>query len=141
MKKRGGGFSEIRNIRVLPSGYQVCVTREKTEFSKHFAGHTPKSLRMAETYRDMLLRMLPSKRRHEVPRRVLAAAGLKQPVVGISRYPKGCYAVCYRDQANRTKTRTFPWRDSKGEVSAYKAAIDFRRKTLKSSKRLVAKAA
>ncbi len=131
MKKRGKGYSEIRNIRVLPSGYQVCVTRKKTEFSKHFAGHSAKSLRTAETYRDILLRMLPSRRRHEVPRRVLTAVGLKQPVVGVSRYPKGCYAVCYRDQAKRMKTRTFPWRDSKGEAAAYKAAIDFRKKKLK----------
>ncbi len=132
-KRAKGGYSEIRNIRVLPSGYQVAVTREKTEFSKHFAGHSAKSLRMAETYRDMLLRMLPSKRRHQVPPRVLAAVGLKQPMVGISRYPKGCYAVCYRDQAKRMKTRTFPWRDGKGEIAAYKAAIQFRKAKLKIS--------
>ena len=130
-KRSKGGYAEIRNIRVLPSGYQVAVTRDKTEFSKHFAGHSAKSLRSAENYRDMLLRMLPSKRRHEVPRRVLAAVKLKQPAVGVSRYPKGCYAVCYRDQANRVKTQTFPWKQGKDEIAAYKAAIAFRRKKLK----------
>lgn len=115
---------------MLPSGYQVCVTRQGREFSKHFAGHSNKSLRNAETYRDMLLRMLPSRRRHEVPRRVLTALGLKQSVVGISRYPKGCYAVGYRGKDNRTKTRTFSFTNPKSEIAAYKAAIAFRKTKL-----------
>jgi hypothetical protein len=123
---------EVRNIRVLPSGYQVCVTRQKTEFSKHFAGHSPKSLRLAETYRDMLLRELPPKRQHEIPRRVLKAVRLKQPIVGVTRYPKRCYAVSYRDNARRIKTRTFSWRTPKDEIKAYAAAIDFRKKKLRS---------
>ena len=131
MKTKGSKYpAEVRNIRVLPSGYQVCVTRQGREFSKHFAGHSAKSLRNAETYRDMLLRMLPSRRRHEVPRRVLSAVGLKQPVVGISRYPKGCYAVSYRGKDNRIKTRTFSFRDGKTEVGAYRAAMAFRRSKL-----------
>ena len=131
MKTKGSKFpAEVRNIRVLPSGYQVCVTRQGREFSKHFAGHTPTSLRNAETYRNMLLRMLPSRRRHEVPRRVLSALGLKQPVIGISRYPKGCYAVGYKGKGDRTKTRTFSFRDGKSEVAAYKAAIAFRKSKL-----------
>ena len=122
---------EVKNIRVLPSGYQVCVTREKTEFSKHFAGHTPKSLRVAETYRDMLLRELPSKRRHNIPPRVLKALKLKQAVVGVTRYPKRCYAVSYRDNARRIKTKTFSWRLPKDEIKAYAAAVEFRKKKLK----------
>ena len=122
---------EVRNIRVLPSGYQVCVTREKTEFSKHFAGHSPKSLRLAEAYRDMLLRVLPPKRRHEVPRRVLTALRLKQPIVGVTRYPKRCYAVSYRNKANQIKTKTFSWRAPKDEVAAYSAAVEFRKKKLR----------
>jgi hypothetical protein len=122
---------EVRNIRVLPSGYQVCVTREKTEFSKHFAGHTPKSLRLAETYRDMLLRVLPSKRRHEVPRRVLSALNLKQPIVGVTRYPKKCYAVSFRNKANQIKTRTFSWRTPKDEIAAYAKAVKFRKEKLR----------
>ncbi len=122
---------EVRNIRVLPSGYQVCVTRERTEFSKHFAGHSAKSLRLAEAYRDMLLRVLPPKRRHAVPPRVLAALGLKQPVIGISRYPKRCYAVTYRNRANQVKTRTFSWRKPKDEIAAYAAAVKFRRQNVK----------
>jgi hypothetical protein len=122
---------EVRNIRVLPSGYQVCVTREKTEFSKHFAGHSAKSLRLAETYRDMLLRVLPPRRQHEIPHRVLTALNLRQPVVGVTRYPKRCYAVSYRNAARQTKTRTFSWRTPRDEVKAYAAAVEFRKKKLK----------
>jgi hypothetical protein len=122
---------EVRNIRVLPSGYQVCVTREKTEFSKHFAGHSARSLRLAESYRDMLLRVLPPKRRHEVPRRVLSALNLKQPIVGVTRYPKKCYAVSFRNKANQIKTRTFSWRAPKDEIAAYAAAVRFRKKKLR----------
>ncbi|MBV9008883.1 MAG: hypothetical protein JO354_06925 [Verrucomicrobia bacterium] len=135
MKKSSRDYSEIRNIRILPSGYQVCVTREGREFSKHFAGHSTESLRNAEKYRDMLLRMLPSRRRHDIPRRILTALGLKQPVVGVTRYPKGCYAVSWRDKNNRTKTRTFSWDDARGEVNAYKAAMAFRRTTLKARRK------
>ena len=132
MKVKGSKYpAEIRNIRVLPSGYQVCVTRQGREFSKHFAGHSQQSLRQAEDYRDMLLRMLPPRRRHEVPSRVLKALGLKQAVIGISRYPKGVYAIGYKDKNNRTKTRTFSFRNNKGEVAAYKAAIAFRKTKLK----------
>ena len=122
---------EVRNIRVLPSGYQVCVTREKTEFSKHFAGHSAKSLRLAETYRDMLLRVLPPKRQHDIPRRVLKALNLKQPIVGVTRYPKRCYAVSYRNKARQIKTKTFSWRTPKDEIKAYAAAVQFRKKKLK----------
>jgi hypothetical protein len=122
---------EVRNIRVLPSGYQVCVTRQKTEFSKHFAGHSAKSLRLAEAYRDMLLRVLPPKRRRAVPPRILAALGLKQPIVGVSRYPKRCYAVAYRNRANQVKTRTFSWRHPRDEIAAYAAAVKFRKQKVK----------
>ena len=86
---------------------------------------------MAETYRDMLLRVLPAKRQHEIPPRVLKALKLKQPVVGVTRYPKRCYAVSYRDKARRIKTRTFSWRAPKDEVKAYAAAVEFRKKKLK----------
>jgi hypothetical protein len=130
-KRRSRQRLAVRNIRVLPSGYQVCVTREKTEFSKHFAGHSPKSLRLAESYRDMLLGVLPPKRRHEVPGRVLAALKLKQPIVGVTRYPKRCYAVSYRNKANKIKTRTFSWRTPKDEIAAYAAAVRFRKQKLR----------
>lgn len=79
----------------------------------------------------MLLGVLPPKRRHEVPRAVLTALKLKQPVVGVTRYPKRCYAVSYRNKANQVKTRTFSWRTPKGEIAAYAAAVDFRRKKLR----------
>jgi hypothetical protein len=129
-KQMGRQRLEVRNIRVLPSGYQVCVTREKTEFSKHFAGHSAKSLRLAETYRDMLLRVLPPKRQHEIPPRILAALNLKQPIVGVTRYPKRCYAVSYRNKARQIKTRTFSWRTPRDEVKAYGAAVKFRKEKL-----------
>ena len=116
---------------MLPSGYQVCVTREKTEFSKHFAGHSARSLRLAESYRDMMLRVLPPKRQHEIPHSGAEALNLKQPVVGVTRYPKRCYAVSYRNKARQIKTRTFSWRTPKDEIKAYAAAVEFRKKKLK----------
>jgi hypothetical protein len=128
--KRRRSFAAFKNIRVLPSGYQVCVTREKTEFSKHFAGHSPRSLKMAETYRDLLLGTLPPKRSHAVPKRVLAALKHKQPMVGVSRSPKMYYAVQHRDKNGRIKTRAFSWRETGDEIAAYKAAVAFRKKTL-----------
>ena len=47
-------ITAFKNIRVLPSGYQVAVTRAGTEFSRHFAGLSKESLRNAERYRDKL---------------------------------------------------------------------------------------
>src|SRR6266568_2624183 len=85
-RKRPRLIVEFRNLRVLPSGYQVTVTRGKREFAKHFAGNSEKSLRAAMRYRDQLLRVLPNKRKNLIPRKVLAALGLKKPVVGVSRH-------------------------------------------------------
>jgi hypothetical protein len=125
-------FAEFRNIRTLPSGYQVAVTRKKIEFSKHFAGHTPKSLRLAMRYRDMLLEELPPKRRKEIPPRVLRALRLRQPVVGVFRYPeRRFYQVSYRDGRKGVRTRTFSWRTAKDELRAYAAAIRFRKSLLR----------
>ena len=44
MKKRQGAYREFTNIRILPSGYQVAITRNKKEYSKHFAGHSMDAL-------------------------------------------------------------------------------------------------
>ena len=118
MKKRPTVFTEFKNIRVLPSGYQVAVTRKKKEFSKHFAGH----------WRDDLLRFLPDKRKRKIPRKVLAAVGLKKPVVGVSRSPeRRFYQVAYRNRGGKPRARTFSWSDYKGELGAYAAAMKFRR--------------
>ena len=72
MKKRPRLFTEFKNIRTLPSGYQVAVTRGKIEFSKHFAGHSRKSFQAAMRYRDRLRRELPDKRKNIIPRSLLS---------------------------------------------------------------------
>ena len=128
MKKRPKVFTEFKNIRVLPSGYQVAVTRKKKEFSKHFAGHSKAALKAAERWRDDLLRFLPDKRKRKIPRKVLAAVGLKKPAVGVSRSPeRRFYQVAYRNRGGKPRARTFSWSDYKGELSAYAAAMKFRR--------------
>jgi hypothetical protein len=58
--KRPKIFSEFKNIRVLPSGYQVTVTRAKVEVSRHFAGHSERSLNATLKFRDRLLRDMPT---------------------------------------------------------------------------------
>ena len=128
MKKRPKVFTEFKNIRVLPSGYQVAVTRKKKEFSKHFAGHSKAALKAAERWRDDLLRFLPDKRKRKIPRKVLAAVGLKKPAVGVSRSPeRRFYQVAYRNRGGKPRARTFSWSDYKGELDAYAAAMKFRR--------------
>jgi hypothetical protein len=129
MKKRPRVFTEFKNIRVLPSGYQVTVTRKKKEFSKHFAGHSKPALKAAERWRDNLLRFLPDKRKRKIPRNILAAAGLKKPAVGVSRSPKRrFYQVAYRSRNGTPRARTFSWSNQKGEMRAYAAAVKFRKK-------------
>src|SRR5581483_3141093 len=49
MKK---ALTEFRNIRVTNDGYQVVISRAKVEVSKLFAGHSRKSLRAAEKFRN-----------------------------------------------------------------------------------------
>ncbi|PYK39976.1 MAG: hypothetical protein DME49_02020 [Verrucomicrobia bacterium] len=129
--KRPRAFQEFRNLRVLPSGYQVSVTRGKMEFSKHFAGHSAKSLQAAMRYRDQLRRELPDKRKNIVPRRLWAALNLKRPAVGVFRHPKRhMYQVTYRDRDGRLRTRAFGWTDRAAEIDAYAAAVKFRKKCL-----------
>ena len=127
--RRSGPVTEFTNIRVLPSGYQVTVTRAKIEFSRHFAGHSDASLEAALRFRDKTLRELPSKRLNPVPRKVLAAVGLQTEAVGVSRHPqRSFYQVAYRDHG-RMRTRTFSWRNLP-EAAAYAAAIAFRKATV-----------
>jgi hypothetical protein len=129
--KRPRAFQEFRNLRVLPSGYQVSVTRGKMEFSKHFAGHSTKSLQAAMRYRNQLRRELPDKRKNIVPRRLWAALNLKRPAVGVFRHPKrDMYQVTYRDRDGRLRTRAFGWTDREAEINAYAAAVKFRKKCL-----------
>lgn len=122
---RSGPVTEFTNIRVLPSGYQVSVTRAKIEFSRHFAGHSDGSLKAALRFRDKALRELPAKRVNPVPRKVLAALGLDTEVVGVFRNPARLfYEVSYRD-GGRLRSRTFSWKQMP-EADAYAAAIAFR---------------
>ena len=125
---RPHAFVEFRNIRTLPSGYQVAVTRNKQEFSKHFAGHSEASLQAATRWRDKVLPLLPDKRNNLIPRRVLAALNLQKPVVGVfRRVERKFYQVNYRDSEGRLRARGFSWKDSAGEIEAYRKAVKLRR--------------
>ena len=120
------GITDFKNIRTLPSGYQVCVVRGKTEVSRHFAGHSEKSHHAAVRYRDRLLRELPDKRLNKIPRPVLRALGLKKAVVGVFRSPRRkFYQVTWYEQG-RQRTATFPWQGD-DEPEAYQTAIEFRK--------------
>jgi hypothetical protein len=119
-------MTDFKNIRTLPSGYQVSIVRGKTEVSRHFAGHSEKSYRAAVRYRDRLLRELPDKRLNKIPRRILRSLGLLKPVVGVFRSPgRRFYQVTWYERG-RQHTATFPWGDD-GELEAYQTAIEFRK--------------
>lgn len=136
MSRLGQAFREIRNIRTLPSGYQVVITRQKKEYSKHFAGHSKESLKAAQKWRDGVLRRLPSKRKKAIPRRVLSGNRLEQPVVGVFYYPdRNFYQVTYRDRKGLAHSRTFSYGDRDEEVRAYSAAVRFRRSITGSGKK------
>jgi hypothetical protein len=135
-QRRPRFFSEFKNIRTLPSGYQVAVTRNKKEYSKHFAGHSPRALKAAERWRDRMLRLLPAKRKNVIGRKLLAALGLNKPVVGVSYHPRRrMFQVPYRSGNGRMRTQTFHWSTRGGEVAAYVAAAKFRRGLLKQIRR------
>ena len=119
-------MTAFKNIRVLPSGYQVAMVRAGIEVSKHFAGRTEKSYRAATRYRDQLLRALPDKRRNKIPRHILQAVGLSKPVVGVYRTAKRKFYQVSYNQGDRKCTATFPWTED-DEAEAYQMAIEFRR--------------
>ncbi len=122
---------EFSNIRVTNDGFQVVITRAKQEHTAYFAGHTDQSLRAAQRYRDRLLRTLPGKRLNPVPRRVLKALGLSEPVVGVFRpHGRQHYSVVYTDRAGRKCTRAFSW-THQDETEAYAQAIALRNKDLR----------
>ena len=124
-------FTSFSNIRVLPSGYQVSIVRAKNEFSRHFAGHTPESLRKARSFRDRLLRELPAKRLNEIPKRVLGAAKVAIAVVGVFRNPdRKLYQVSYRDRKGQICSKAFSW-SKIGEAAAYLKAVKFRKGTIR----------
>ena len=109
MKKRQGAYREFTNIRILPSGYQVAITRNKKEYSKHFAGHSKESLKAAHRWRDRVLRLLPNKRSQPIPSRILSKLRLKQPVVGVSRYEtRRFYSVTYHGAKDGRECELFP---------------------------------
>ena len=124
-------IKEFTNIRVTNDGFQVVITRAKEELTSYFAGHTAESLRAAQRYRDRMLRKLPKKRINLVPRRVLQALGLSEPVVGVFR-PRGRkhYAVIYTDRTGRKRSRVFSW-TRQGEIEAYVQAVALRNKVLR----------
>jgi hypothetical protein len=131
-QKRPRFFNEFKNIRTLPSGYQVAVTRNKREYSKHFAGHSRDSLKAAEKWRDQMLRLLPNKRKNKIAPRLLSALGLKNPVVGVSNHRRRkMFQVSHRAKNGRMKTMGFSWSTPKEEIAAYAAAVRFRKKLLR----------
>ncbi len=56
MKAKG---SDFKNLRVLPTGFQVSIMRQGQTISKHFAGHTVKSYMAAIEHRNQLFGQLP----------------------------------------------------------------------------------
>lgn len=124
--KRPGAITDFKNIRVLPSGFQVTIVRARIEVSKHFAGHSERSYRAALRQRDRLLRELPDKRLNTIPRRVLQALHLTKPVVGVFRSAnRKFYQVTYR-VGGRQHCGIFPWKGD-DEIDAYRTAVEFRR--------------
>jgi hypothetical protein len=128
MNRRGKPYREFKNIRLLPSGYQVVITREKKEYSKHFAGHSRDALKAAHRWRDKILRTLPGKRKKAIPRSVLSACKLKQPAVGVFHYPdRRFFQVSYRDRKGQSRSKTFSWKNPKDQARAYASAVRFRK--------------
>jgi hypothetical protein len=124
-RKRPKIFAEFRNIRVLPSGYQVAITRAKVEVSRHFAGHTERSLQAAMKFRDRLLRDMPNKRLNPIPHRVLRAAGLKDQPPGVfRRVPPGAYVVNWKERG-RQRGRQFGFQN-RPEPEVFLQAVKFR---------------
>jgi len=124
-------ITDFKNIRVLPSGYQVALVRSGNEFSRHFAGHSAQSWQAAVRFRDQALRELPDKRINKVPRRVLSALHLTRPVVGVFRHPgRTFYHVTYHDK-DRSRGKAFSWGKLRSETEAYAAAIAFRKKSIR----------
>ncbi|MGZ4965760.1 MAG: hypothetical protein ACXV97_01155 [Chthoniobacterales bacterium] len=120
-------FSGFTNIRVLPSGYQVTITRAKVEVSRHFAGHSARSLRAAVKFRDQLLRDMPNKRLNPIPQRVLRAAGLKEAPPGVfRRVPPGAYVVNWYERG-RLRGRQFGFQ-RRPEMEAFLQAVKFRKR-------------
>lgn len=129
--KRPSTITNFKNIRVLPSGYQVSIVRAGTEFSKHFAGHSEGSRRAAINCRDKLLNQLPAKRLNPIPQRVLSALKLKVPVVGVFRHSdKEHFHVSYRDAKGHICSRAFTW-TNRSQTEAYAAAVKFRKQITK----------
>jgi hypothetical protein len=51
--------SDFQNLRILPSGFQVAIMRQRITHTKHFAGHSVDSYIAAVEHRDRMLRKLP----------------------------------------------------------------------------------
>lgn len=125
-------IAEFKNIRTLPSGYQVAVQRNGEQFTKHFAGHSPEALAAASRWRDKMRKLLGPRRQNAIPSRVLKALELTEPVVGVSRSPKRqIYQVGYRARSGRFVSQSFRFTDPAGEIEAYREAVNLRRKLLR----------
>jgi hypothetical protein len=128
--KRPKIFSEFKNIRVLPSGYQVTITRAKVEVSRHFAGHTDESLQAAMKFRDRLLRDMPNKRLNPIPDKVLRAAGMTEQPPGVFRRASVSAYVVNWYEHGRLRGRQFGFR-YRQEVDVFLEAVKFRQSIVK----------
>lgn len=76
------------------------------------------------------------KRASPIPRRVLNALELRQPVVGVFRHKnRPHYGVAYTDENGRRCSRAFSFAHGGDEAAAYAQAVKFRRKTLRAKAR------
>ena len=95
-------------------------------FNQCVLGHSEESLLEAMRLRDEAVRLWPNHARtNPVPASVLQALGLREPVIGIDRFPpRSIYRVSYYNAKGRKCARHFYFRVVPEEV-AYAAAIDF----------------
>ena len=76
------------------------------------------------------------KRASPIPRRVLNALELRQPVVGVFRHKnRPHYGVAYTDEDGRRCSRAFSFARGGDEAVAYAQAVKFRQKTLRTKAR------
>ena len=76
------------------------------------------------------------KRVSPIPRRVLNALNLQQPVVGVFRHKnRPHYGVAYTDENGRRCSRVFSFARGGDEALAYAQAVKFRQRTLRTKAR------
>ncbi|HEY8714457.1 MAG TPA: hypothetical protein VIM00_03710 [Candidatus Acidoferrum sp.] len=118
--------NQLRHITRTPNGYVVRIIRGgKPVFDRHVAGFSEESLLKAMHLRTEAVRKLQRDRLHPIPREVLRALGLSEPVVGICKLTSQyAYRASYRTPDGKKHGRSFYYRRVP-ETVAYAAAITF----------------